>query len=871
MEQTRVINWNAINELAEEVFEQICDIFKIDTVCTYPDELKKKSLAYYLFPEYINEIAKTNLTNEEIIYEELTNLFMDKMSNIMTANSEILNITSRLLRVLSIYIISKFQTWMNKGYGLTLKECQYNSDERVMVMLKDLYHHHDLNEDIMQFIILNTQIALAKNSSIFGEGSTRRRGIGIESKLAIKGNSLDRRQYVNQGYVLGYNLVDCMSKARIYSKLMVLNDGGGATSGARFIEKENPEELIVNLKTLLNAISFFEKISLTYSNNDDKGIVEFVHGHSKYVTNGILKIKTDTNALLYLKGIRYNKENNYLILIYNTINEDQKVTYYVKEKGSKTDFSTKKTSGGIIEVDSVENYYLALTGHILQHRNNDNGLAGLISYNYKYINKLALAIVDSIEDEEYERCHGNLISLMKENSDVFVEELHKGKMNDGIIGNEEYELLNWDLALIKLLTYESPSRVLKVLFKDATSNDIKIINNIIINLKLRLPNSFDIEKTISLREEIKNRIMSQLPIFNEEGRSLVDSRYLHTWEDKITVDASINALVTVLAQNSEDNRQTLTKENIYSNSIYDKISILENLHPLSPADNDAAKRVCDEMLQDAIKKYLCFYEGIYYCATTRLKYENETFNNCLTDLKLKQFQDEIEKKFIEGVYEKAKQLKSLSTPSQYLLEIKELHQRCLKENNVDDYTDFGKSIRVILGHLPIIYDRFTDLVEFHPDGRVSFRVVDNHKQYPLYLDDKENIHDYINSVRKLLLFLSGNADKLVSTPSIDRFRNMIYPATATFSGNRVNREQMALLQFTLILDDNIVNVTSNYDDNRPLRKINEVSISTEFTYQINEQFYCLPNVSRITDYLWADPILISCDKFNREIRRANEE
>lgn len=437
MEQTRVINWNAINELAEEVFEQICDIFKIDTVCTYPDELKKKSLAYYLFPEYINEIAKTNLTNEEIIYEELTNLFMDKMSNIMTANSEILNITSRLLRVLSIYIISKFQTWMNKGYGLTLKECQYNSDERVMVMLKDLYHHHDLNEDIMQFIILNTQIALAKNSSIFGEGSTRRRGIGIESKLAIKGNSLDRRQYVNQGYVLGYNLVDCMSKARIYSKLMVLNDGGGATSGARFIEKENPEELIVNLKTLLNAISFFEKISLTYSNNDDKGIVEFVHGHSKYVTNGILKIKTDTNALLYLKGIRYNKENNYLILIYNTINEDQKVTYYVKEKGSKTDFSTKKTSGGIIEVDSVENYYLALTGHILQHRNNDNGLAGLISYNYKYINKLALAIVDSIEDEEYERCHGNLISLMKENSDVFVEELHKGKMNDGIIGNEE--------------------------------------------------------------------------------------------------------------------------------------------------------------------------------------------------------------------------------------------------------------------------------------------------------------------------------------------------------------------------------------------------------------------------------------------------
>ena len=70
MEQTRVINWDAINELAEEVFEQICDIFKIDTVCTYPDELKKKSLAYYLFPEYINEIAKTNLTNEEIIYEE---------------------------------------------------------------------------------------------------------------------------------------------------------------------------------------------------------------------------------------------------------------------------------------------------------------------------------------------------------------------------------------------------------------------------------------------------------------------------------------------------------------------------------------------------------------------------------------------------------------------------------------------------------------------------------------------------------------------------------------------------------------------------------------------------------------------------------
>ena len=279
------------------------------------------------------------------------------------------------------------------------------------------------------------------------------------------------------------------------------------------------------------------------------------------------------------------------------------------------------------------------------------------------------------------------------------------------------------------------------------------------------------------------------------------------------------------------------------------------------------------MLCDAIKKYLCFYSGISECATERLKYENETFNCCLSDEELDNFQQDIEDKILEGVYAKALELSSLSTPTQFLWEIKKLHDACYEDNNIDDLTQFGKSIKVILGHLPINFKRFTDLVYYGKNGEVGFKVVNNYTSYTLLLDNDEleNITDYTKSVEKILLFLAGNIENRSSVRAMERFKRMIYPATATFSGNRVNREKMTLLQFTLILDDKIAEVTSNYDNNISMHRMNEVSISTEFSYQINEQFYCLPNVLRITDYLWADPILIPCDKFNKAIKRAKED
>ena len=42
----------------------------------------------------------------------------------------------------------------------------------------------------------------------------------------------------------------------------------------------------------------------------------------------------------------------------------------------------------------------------------------------------------------------------------------------------------------------------------------------------------------------------------------------------------------------------------------------------------------------------------------------------------------------------------------------------------------------------------------------------------------------------------------------------------------------------------------------------EVKILSELDYEINEKYYCIPNVETSNKRWWIDPFLISCKKFD---------
>ncbi len=836
-----------IRELREEVLRKINLIFRLN------NPAKMLKISEFIFPNCISSQA-----TPEAMLENIEEELKDKGC--------VLNFSNNILRIIAIYIICKYKKWMNDNdETFTRKLSKYNSDERVLNILRNVYHQFDLNYDIIQFIILNTQIALSKKDSIFGFGAHK---IGIDDSLAISGvpYNLKNQQY-SADYIEGSNLVDCMSLVQVYCKFLVAN------FGARNLE-ENPRfdkyKILSNFNDLLEAFKAFRHIDIivnednSISFDDDGEVLETYEILRQYCSENGVK------QLIYLTGIRKEKEDDgyRLGLKYADFLDTQ--SFFFDSYLPREEIKSEKN----IVCDSFEDFYIKITGHILGNREESWGKSGLLSYNYKYINKLALAIVDSIEVGQYLNCRENLVSLMRKNEYFFIEELETAKLNDDDEENDEYDALNWDLVLTKLLTFESPTRVLRTLLNDGQIDNIDIIDKVIINLNLRLQDSFNVDNVFANREKIMSEVKKQLVIFNE-GKDLVSKEFKTKWENHIKLEATIRSLVDALTDAKENPSDVHHNSGVYSNSIYEKLTFLKNMENYvqnsTYIDVDSIKRSCDAMICDVMKVFLCFYSGIVSSVSERLSYETESFNKYLTYQEIKEWQIKIENAIFEAVEVRAKELSSLTTPKEFLIELKKTYDNCFVNNNIDNMQDSGKSIKAILGRNMLIYRELRKIVQYsNNDSNAELIYYDRDKIEYISFDDinSKNVRHYLHAVKQFIEFLAGIGE---ANDKISKFRKMIYPATATFSGNTVNRDRNSLMKFSLILDDGTTSHFASVDDKTAAQSLNEVNISTEFEYQINDHFYCMPNIDRMTDQLWADPILIQCEKFDNIIKKAFEK
>ena len=726
-----------------------------------------------------------------------------------------------------------------------------------------MYHQFDLNYDIIQFIILNVQIALSKRDSVFGYGAHK---IGIDDSLAISGVPYNiKNKNHSADYIEGSNLVDCMSLVQVYCKFL------SAEFGARNLEENDKfkvSKLLSNFNDLLDAFKIFKHVDVII--NEDNS-VDFDDDGEILSTYNILRhyiSKNNVNQLIYLTGIRKEKrDTNYRIgLKYSNFLDTTSFFF-------KTYLPNEEIDNDLyIVCDSFEDLYINITGHILGNREDAWGKSGLLSYNYKYINKLALAIVDSIEAGQYINCRENLISLMKKNEYFFYTELEKANLMDDDESNDEIDALNWDLVLTKLLTFESPTRVLRTLLNDGKIDNIDIIDKVIINLNLRLQDSFDVDQVFANRESIMQEVKDQLVIFNE-GKDLVSKEFKTKWENHIKLEATIRSLVDALTDAKENVIDQKHHKGVYTNSIYEKITFLKNMENYvqssSYIDVESIKKSCDAMICDVLKVFLCFYKGLIGSVSERLSYETESFNKYLTYQEIKEWQNKIEASMFEAITNRAKELSRLSTPKEFLLELKKAYDACFVNHNIDNMQNDGKSIRAILGRNMLMYKELKKIVHYSEnDSNVELIYYDRGNVEYISLEDvnQNNVRHYLYAVKQFIEFLAGIEE---TNDKISKFRRMIYPATATFSGNTVNRDRNSLMKFSLILEDGNSNRFVASEDNKTsAQSLNEVNISTEFEYQINDHFYCLPNIDRMTDQLWADPILVQCERFDKIIKDA---
>ncbi len=815
-----------IYQLIEDATKKIREIFCFG-------EAGELTITRFIFPEVIIPDSSDEEIKQQIL-EQICDM------------DQLLIIANNILRIFAIYIISKYKKWRFDGnVAIITDHKRYNSDERVLQILKGLYHQHNVNYETMQFIILNTQIALAKENSIL------KQKIGLSEKIAVRTNEQNKNEYKIQGP----NLVDIMGRVQKYCKMININYGG-----RDFKNSEDALKLYEGLNQLLDACRIFENVDITI--NEEDYAVSFIDNKKIIPTYHLLyQDASQYNKLIYLNTIRYDS-NRALYLKYSDLLDKNPSFVLIKKQNDNIETKIKK----IIEVDSVEDYYLEITGHIMGNRSNAYGKGSILNYNYKYINKLALAIVDSIElnnERDYNDYRINLKELLLDNKTLFKEDLEKGKLDDDDDNNDDYDALNWDLVLTKLLTFETPTRVLKTLLKDENASSLKMIKNIIVNLNLRLQDSFTIDEVVNTRDRLVNEVKKQLVIFNQ-GKNLVNEDFKKKWENHIEIDASIKALVDVLSDVNSGNINTDKSVSMaYNCNIFDKITLLsENNFRYLSGKASEIKSICDNALCEVIKVMLCFYAGIVGCVKERLGYETESFNKYLSNEIIAEWQDKIEKAMYDGIKQKAKEISKLKTAKEYLLELRKTASMAFKSDL--NGISFNEAIKAILGRNILKIRQFEKYVYFdRNNGDVYLIYKDNEREETLSLDelDEENIDLYLKSVKALLKFFAG-INKEYS--QIEKFRNMAYPMIVTVSGNTINRDKNRLMKFSLTLDDYTNNHTTTNIENAPVaQRLNEVNISTEFDYQINEKFYCLPNIDRITNQFWADPILIQCEKFNK--------
>ena len=79
----------------------------------------------------------------------------------------------------------------------------------------------------------------------------------------------------------------------------------------------------------------------------------------------------------------------------------------------------------------------------------------------------------------------------------------------------------------------------------------------------------------------------------------------------------------------------------------------------------------------------------------------------------------------------------------------------------------------------------------------------------------------------------------------------IYPYVVRYTVKSENRDGYNINNFSVFVTDD--NITS------------EVKILSEWDYDINEKYYCIPNIDSSNKRWWIEPFLISCKKYDELI------
>jgi hypothetical protein len=422
--------------------------------------------------------------------------------------------------------------------------------------------------------------------------------------------------------------------------------------------------------------------------------------------------------------------------------------------------------------------------------------------------------------------------------------------------NESKRIVDWDTLMARILIYEGPTEALKtVLLHDKKSYDDnargrirKICNTIIAGLEMRYIDRIFNAKKVS---EDQNEYYAFFEPRIKEYQALFHDDHAIKMECKALAQSYIDTIVKSLTSMDVD-KVDLSTNKFAENSIQDTIEILKIY--IGEVQSDGAERA---FLQ-TIKAFLAFYEGIRKCCSARMRYEFEKSSKILSPDVIEEFKKDIERDFFAGVLQKNIELSErLQGEKAVELSLKELQRLA----NIS--AEESRFFNAVLARAPInaaklekifILDENKDRIVFLSEDSMS-----------IYFEQARDKGRLVEQLLKILEFLTGEYDpdekfrKIIVKEDYAAYKEhakkVIYPQIVTFAKHREDGDS----NDCLIMDHS--GAFAGWHDG-------EVQILTEFKYKMNQAYYALPNLNRIETEWWVDPLLVSCYKFDEEIRKA---
>ncbi len=735
------------------------------------------------------------------------------VKNTFNSVNNLMLLCNNALTLTFLYSYSLYRKQLNSD-GLEMLLANSNANSlRVIDTMQKVYIKYPISLELIQFVLLDIQFDI-----MHGESSVLTRF--IPDALTTYGNF---------SIVEHNKIITRMRKSDRY-----LSESG--------LDLAKAELLLVELLEHLPFLKTRELIRI--NDNANTNINEYVFRKRKceyleekdvsacYVLSNFSEDE-NTSEFLYLQDIS-NFDGGYKLRYVSPSADIVRNLYCVSD-----DFSSaiKEASAKELIRKRPDELFFEIVGVIktsaettVKKLSEISVISDVYSINYRYVKNLALAISDAIS-----------LDYLSEAKDMLREEYKKNYPHafESVIEKDGIMYENWDSIIVMLLIEAGPTQILQSLIEKN-----KAFYKIVVkNLSQRFGPSYSLYAIKDMERELENLatqlIDSSSPDIAIRNDFFGATRITARLRAGLLAEAKANVILNSLMDINGSNRKFSL---IYIGNLQTKIRLLKDSY--NSNDFEKQKQYIKYTLGESLKQLICFYKGVYAYGKEKLEYDYVSGDKCLDDDIVEDYKRSISGAFMRAARVEAEKIKQ--DPKLGNNEIIPLIKRflevcdecCYATNESEDLGNSGRFLFSALGKYEII-DRknVVNLIPFNLSNTIKL--------------DESNIKKFVGFSLKVLEYLKTGSFN--NETGLDNTINAIYPFVARLTRGNENKDGYKTITFQLSVD-----VENDGFDNF----YHEINVLSEFNYDFDEKYYCLPNLARSNDKWWIDPLLIGYQEFN---------